>query len=203
MVGCWRCTYPSIRFFVSRSRTVVWQAHIQALTLKLPQDRGRLTGEHISEHSLFSWRRHSRDHGRLSGVWCGVLWWCVVVVCCSGVCVLLCCGGVCVVVLWWCVCGVWWSLAHSLSLLLSLLPLLFPFLFLSSFFSFSLAPSLTLPLALVLSLSLLLSSLFPSTHSSLLSSLLPPSHTQKKKRGDFLLQEYFRRGTYLKIKVLY
>ena len=24
MVGCWRCTYPSIHFFVSRSRSVVW-----------------------------------------------------------------------------------------------------------------------------------------------------------------------------------
>ena len=23
MVGCWRCTYPSIHFFVSRSRSVV------------------------------------------------------------------------------------------------------------------------------------------------------------------------------------
>ena len=100
------------------------------------QDHGRLPAVHISKHS----RWNSEDHGRLSGVWCGV------------------CGVVC-----WCVvvvrvCGVWWSLAHSLSLslLFSLLPLLFPFLslsliflFLSSFsFSFSLAPSLTLALAL-------------------------------------------------------
>ena len=53
-VGWWRCTYPSIHFFVSRSRSVVDCAHIQAFTLKLPQDHGRLTGEHISEHSLFS-----------------------------------------------------------------------------------------------------------------------------------------------------
>ena len=43
--------YPSIHFFVSRSRSVVDCAHIQVFTLKLPQDHGRLTGEHISEHS--------------------------------------------------------------------------------------------------------------------------------------------------------
>ena len=112
---------------------------------------------HISKHSLF----RLKIGCRLSIVWCGVcgvLWWCVVVVC-----VLLCCGGG--------VCGVWWSLAHSLSCSLSFLfsfPFFFSliFLFLSSFFYFSLAPSLTLALALVLSLSLL-SSFFPS-HSSLL-----------------------------------
>ena len=157
---------------------------------------------------------------------CGVLWWCVVVVCCGGACV-------------WCVVKL-----GTLSLLFSLLPLLFPFLFLS-YLSFSLAPSLVL--ALVLSLSLL-SSFLPSRHSSLLfpsrqqtlykalinnhtasnfeafecdvahgtfiatanvthvtilppSSLLPPSHIQKK-RGNFLLQEYFRRGIYFFITVL-
>ena len=102
MVGWTRCTYPSIHFFVSRSRSVVDCARVQAFTLKLPQDHGRLTGEHMSKHSLFSWRRHSHDHGGLSGVVCGVLCCCVVVVR---------------------VCGVWWSLARSLSLslLLSLL----------------------------------------------------------------------------------
>ena len=134
----------------------------------------------------------SQDHGRLSGVWCGVVCFvracgvcgvwvvCVHVVLCVVlvVCVLLCCGGACV----WCVVKLGTlslSLSCTLSLLLSLLPLLFPFRFpflslslifllLSSFsFSFSLAPSLTLALALVLSLSLL-SSFFPSTHSSLL-----------------------------------
>ena len=29
------------------------------------QDHGRLPAVHISEHSLFSWRGHSQDHGRL------------------------------------------------------------------------------------------------------------------------------------------
>ena len=183
-------------------------AHIQAFTFSF-QDHGRLSIVHVSKHSLFSWRRHSQDHGRLSGVWCGVLWWCVCVVCVK---------------------------LGSLSLLFSLLPLLFPLLFLSSFcFSFSLAPSLTLALALVLSLlffllsSLLLTLLFPSRKQTLykalinkhgvqlwgvwmwcgawyvvhsncqriarnvptspppssLSSLLPPSHTQKKERELF------------------
>ena len=55
-------------------------AHIQAFTFSF-QDHGRLSIVHVSKHSLFSWRRHSQDHGRLSGVWCGVLWWCVCVVC--------------------------------------------------------------------------------------------------------------------------
>ena len=73
MALCSRCTYPSIHFFVSRSRSVVWQAHIQAFTLKLPQ-----------------------DHGRLSGAWvvCVHVVLRVVLV----VCVLFCCGGACV----WC-----------------------------------------------------------------------------------------------------
>ena len=123
---------------------------------------------HISKHSLFRLKitvgcltstypsiHFSLDEDTLkitvgclvSGVWCGV-----------------------VVVR---VCGVWWSLAHSLPCSLSFLfsfPFVFSliFLFLSSFsFSFSLTPSLTLALALVLSLSLL-SSFLPSTHSSLL-----------------------------------
>ena len=84
MALCSRCTYPSIHFFVSRSRSVVWQAHIQAFTLKLPQDHGRLSIVRISKHSLFSWRRHSQDHGRLSGVCMWRVWvvcvhvWCVV-----------------------------------------------------------------------------------------------------------------------------
>ena len=101
MVGCWVCTYSSIHFFVSRSRSVARCAHIQAFTLKL------------------------QDQGRLSGVFCVCMWrvWCVWVVCVHVVlcvvlvvCVLLCCGG-----------EAW----HSLSLLFSLLPLLFPYLFLS------------------------------------------------------------------------
>ena len=69
---------------------------------------------HISKQSLFSWRWHSQDHGRLSGVWCGV---------CGVSCFVCACGAVCVVcvVLVVCVCGVWWSLAHSLSSSLSFL----------------------------------------------------------------------------------
>ena len=68
-----RCTYPSIHFFVSRSRSVVDCAHIQAFTFistktlsssrsvvdcahnraftLSSQDHGRLPDEHISKHS--------------------------------------------------------------------------------------------------------------------------------------------------------
>ena len=87
----------------------------------------------------------SQDHGRLSGVWF-VLWWCV---CC------------CVVVVR--VCGVWWSLAHTLSLLFSLLPLLGTFIATANELH-GMFPPLLLP--------------------PLLASLLPPSHTQKKE-GPF------------------
>ena len=61
MVGCWRCTYPSIHFLVSRSQSVDWRAHIQAFTFLLTKTLSR-----------------SR-----SVVWCvcGVLW------CCGGACV--------------------------------------------------------------------------------------------------------------------
>ena len=124
-----RCAYPSIHFFVSRSRSVVDCAHIQAFTFS-SQDHGRLSIVRISKHSPFSRRRHSQDHGRLSGecmwrVWCVGCVWCVVVVCCGGV--------------WW-----WWcvvKLGTLPSLLLSLLPLLFPFRFpflFLSYLSFSL-----------------------------------------------------------------
>ena len=107
----------------------------------------------VSKHSLF------RLKITVGCLVCGVvaLWWCGVLVCCGGV-------------LWWCgwcvcccvvvvrVCGVWWSLAHSLFLVLSpssssqyvsLLSFFFSLLFSFSFsFSFSLAPSLALALAL-------------------------------------------------------
>ena len=143
------------------SWSVVWPAHIQAFTFS------------------------SQDHGRLSGVclwrvwcvcvcccvymwWCVWCWWCVGCVCtCGGVCGV---GGVCCCVVVVRVCGVWWSLAHSLSCSLSFhfsfsfaFPFFFTliFLFLSSFFS--LAPSLTFALALVLSFS----SLFSSHHQTL------------------------------------
>ena len=164
MVECWRCTYPSTHFFVSRSRSVVWQAHIQAFTLKLPQDHGRLSIVRISEHSLFSWR---------SVVLCVVL---VVCVCC------------CVVVVR--VCVVYDEAWHSLSLLFSLLPLLFPFLFLSYrsfslfffFFFFSLLLLLLLLLLLFfLFLFFLLSSLLLTLLFSPPSSLPP---TPRKKRGN-------------------
>ena len=77
---------------LSRSRSVVWQAHVQAFTLKLPQDHGRLSGVFC----VCMWR-----------VWCEGCVWCVGCVCTcgvvcgvGGVCVLFCCGGACV-------CGVW------------------------------------------------------------------------------------------------
>ena len=156
-----RCTYPSIHFFVSRSRSVVWQAHIQAFTLKL-----------------------SQDHGRLSGVW-GVVWCCVRVR----------------------VCGVWWSSAHTLSLVLSpssslslsfsLLSLFFSLLFLFLFLF------LFLLLLLLLLLLRLLNVIWCKVHSNRFppsSSPLPPPFSPsppQKKRGTFLLQEYFRRFFFL------
>ena len=96
------------------SWSVVGGAHIQAFTLKLPQ-----------------------DHGRLSGVWCGVcgacgvlccVWWCV--------CVCVCCGGACV----WCVVKLG---RRSLSLAPSLFPALTP-----SLLSIFPSPSLSLSFSL-------------------------------------------------------
>ena len=84
MIGSWsRCTYPSIHFFVSRSRSVVDCARVQAFTFLLTKT--------LSRSRSVVW----------CVVWCGVvcvvcgvLWWCVVVVC-------VCC---CVVVVRvWCV----------------------------------------------------------------------------------------------------
>ena len=155
MVGCWKCTYPSIHFFVSRSRSVVWQAYIQVFTLKLPQDHGRLTGEHISKQSLFSWRRHSQGHGRLSGVRvvCVHVVLCVVLV----VCVLLCCEH----------CTKHWSTNTAANI---------------EAFECDLAHGRCTAVG---SLPPPLPSLLPS---------LPP--LLKKKRENFFLQEYFRRGIY-------
>ena len=42
-----RCTYPSIHFFVSRSRSVAWRVHIQAFTLKLSRSRSVARRAHI------------------------------------------------------------------------------------------------------------------------------------------------------------
>ena len=41
MALCSRCTYPSIHFFVSRSKSVVWQTHIQAFTFLLTKTLSR------------------------------------------------------------------------------------------------------------------------------------------------------------------
>ena len=212
MVGCWRCTYPSIHFFVSRSRSVVDCARVQAFTFLLTKTLSR-----------------SR-----SVVWCvvvvccgGVLWWCVVVVCCGGV-------------LWWCVvvvrvCGCvvkfgTLSLSCSLSFLFSF-PFFFSliFLFLSSFsYSYFFLFLLLLLLILLLfflfpfflSSSLLLTLLFLSLHAKgtfiatanelhgmfpplllppLLSSLLPPSHTQKKGRDLFITGIFPARNVFITV----
>ena len=57
MVGCWRCTYPRIHFFVSRSRSIVDCARVQEFTFLLTKTLSR-----------------SR-----SVVWCVhvACWWCV------------------------------------------------------------------------------------------------------------------------------
>ena len=104
------CTYSSIHFFVSKSRSIIDSARVQAFTLLLTKTLSR-----------------SR-----SVVWCVV--WCVHVVLCvcvGCVCVVFCCGGACV----WCVVKLG-TLSLSLALLLSLLPLLFPFPFPFLFLSY-------------------------------------------------------------------
>ena len=145
----------------------------------------------------------------VGGVWVVLLWWCVCVVCGEA----------------WHTLNLFISL---LPLLFPFrFPFLFSliFIFLSSFsFSFSLAPSLTRALALVLSLFLL--SVFSSRHQkhygknrstntavnieafecdlaqgkcTAVPSVLP-SLPPLLKRGNFLLQEYFRRGTYFTVQ---
>ena len=135
MVGCWRCTYPSIHFFVSRSRPSVDCARVQAFTFLLTKTLSR-----------------SRSGCLVRGgvcVWC---WWCVSCVCTCGVvcgvggvgCVCT-CGGACV-------CGEAW-----------LSYLYFSLFFFFFFFSFSCSFSYSCSLALVLSL-FLLSSLLATKH---------------------------------------
>ena len=121
-----------------------------------------MSGEHKSKHSLFSGRRHSQDHGRLSfgHMMCCVL--CVVwvhegVVLCDELCVVLFGvlrgGGV----VWCVVCGCFISLFLSFSQF--------------SYFSFSLSLFLFLFFpSSVLSSSL--SSLFPSRQQTLCKALI-------------------------------
>ena len=187
MVGCFRCTSPSIHFFSLRWHSL---------------DHGRLTGEHVSKHSLFSWRRHSRDHGRLSGVWCGVfcvcMWrvWCVGSVCTCGV---VCCVGV-GVWSWWCcvLCG--WCVILCFCVVL---------LFFSQFSSFSFLLSLFLNKHGVQLWGVWMWCGARYVHSNCRriawnvptspppsSSLLPSLPLLLRKRGNFLIQEYFRRRIY-------
>ena len=109
---CSKCTYPSIHFFVSRSRSVAGGAHIQAFTFLIDEDTLKIT------------------------VGCLV---CACGVC--GACGVLCfCMCVCVWCEAWHALSLSCSLSFLLSLhlsSLSFLTLLFPFHFLSHF-SFSL-----------------------------------------------------------------
>ena len=203
-VGSWsRCTYPSIHFFVSRSRSVVDCARVQAFTFLLTKT--------LSRSRLVLW----------CVVWCGgVLWWCV---CCCVVVVrvLLCCG------------EAWHTLSLLLSLLPLLFPFLFLSSFSFSFFSCSSSYSCSCSFSFSSFFCLPFYSLFSSlpftptntvqstdqqttlrrvnvmwrrvrsqqlptncTECSHLSSSLPPSLPHREKREDFLLQEYFRRGNY-------
>ena len=155
----------------------------------------------------------SQDHGRLSGEWCGVCVWCVVWVLCRCVCCVVVC---CVVLLFF-------SQFSSFSFLLSLFP---SSLSLSSLFPsslFSLLSSLPLPLLSSLPLPLLATKHCGKNRSTNTAAnieacecdlaqgkctavgSLPPSLPSllpslplllKKRNGDFLLQEYFRRGIY-------
>ena len=99
------------------SRSDVGGAHIQAFTLKLPQDHGPVAcGAHIRAFTFLLTKTLSRSR---SVVWCCVVVCCVVVWCC-----VVCCGGACV----WCVVKLG-TLSLSLSLALS------PFFSLSLSFS--------------------------------------------------------------------
>ena len=194
MVGCSWCTCPSIHFFVSRSRSVV---------------RGAVVCVWCVLCSVLCW-----------------CWFLVVVVLCVVCCVVCCVGvGVwwwcCVGVMWWCGCGVVWGGVHVcvFCVVFSLISL-DSLLFLS--YSLSLFPSLLFPSSLffpLFSFLFLVFSSLPFTPPNTVertdfeafecdlahgrctavgslpfSSSLPPP--QKKKVGNFLLQEYFRRGIY-------
>ena len=178
MVGCLTSTYPCIHVETpSRSRSVACGAHIRAFTFLLTKTLSRSRSVVL------------RAHGVLCVVWVHegvVVWW---VVCCVVWCVA-----------WWCcvVCGVWcegvlfhffFSILFFLFLALSPSFLFFPYSVLSSSFS-SLFNSRQQTLCEAL--------INKREHPSLLLS--PPSSSSasnaQKKRGDFLLQEYFRRGIY-------
>ena len=154
MALCSRCTYPSIHFFVSRSRSVVWCVHVACVA------RVVCCVLYVCVHVVL----------------CVVV--CVCVWCCVWWCVCVCCGGACV----WCVVKLGTrslSLALSLSFLLSLLLSLsiFPSPSLSlsfSLFFFFFSLLFLFPLLLLLLLLFVLS-LF------LLSSLLATKHYGKNR----------------------
>ena len=107
-VGSWsRCTYPSIHFFVSRSRSVVDCAHIRAFTFLLTKTLSRSRSVvdcvvSVCVHLVW-WRV------------CMYMWRCVYMLCCVLCCgvVLRCCGVVlvCCCVVW--LCGMWHGLVRG------------------------------------------------------------------------------------------
>ena len=191
-VGCLTSTYPSIHFFVTRSRSVACGAHIRAFTFLLTKTLSR-----------------SR-----SVVWCVHVVLCVVLVVCVLLC-CVCCVCCCVVCAVCVVCGV--CSVCCMCCVCRSFPFAFPFFF-SLFFLFLFLLLLILLLLLLLFFLFFFSILFsPTKHygknrstntaanieafecdlaqgkctavGSLppppLASVLPHSHTQKKKRELF------------------
>ena len=103
MALCSRCTYPSIHFFVSRSRSVVDCAHVRAFTMKLSRSWSVVRGAVVCDVLCVVWVHEGV-------VLCDVL--CVVL---FGV---LRGGGV--VLLCWCFISLFLSFSLSLNSLLSL-----------------------------------------------------------------------------------
>ena len=181
MVGCWRCTFPSIHLFISSSRSVVRGAVIC----------GVLRG------CLCVW----------CVVWCVWCVWCVVWCWCvlCGVCVVWCVGvvvwGGVYVCVFWCIFS-FFSQFTSFFFLLSLS-------FFSSFLPLSSFPLFSLPLLLLSSL-IATAANFEAFECDLahgkctaVGSLPPPlfspppfspsSLSTKKSEGTFLFQVYFWR----------
>ena len=65
MALCSRCTYPSIHFFVSRSRSVVDCACVQAFTFLLTKTLSRSRSVVDCAHIRAFATKNSEDHGRL------------------------------------------------------------------------------------------------------------------------------------------